>query len=248
MGKSVAIVGAGVGGLAVAARLARRGFDVDVFEKLPECGGRNHMLVDRGFKFDMGPSFVLMPDFFEEVFQDCGRRLPDYLDLKKLDESYRIFFADGDRLSVFCDSEKTKAELERLERGAQAAYGHFIKETQRLYKVTRPLLMKCFTLTAMANPAYWPLLFKLRIFETYWGLARKYFKSEKLCFLFTFEAMFMGVSPFEAPAFYSIITYADHVQKIFHPMGGMAQIPLALERLGRELGVRYHYGQEVTHI
>ncbi|MFA5438249.1 MAG: NAD(P)-binding protein, partial [Candidatus Omnitrophota bacterium] len=80
--KKIAVVGAGVGGLASAARLAHDGYDVEVFEKLPQCGGRNHLLEDRGFKFDMGPSFVLMPDFFEEVFSYCKENLKDYLDLK----------------------------------------------------------------------------------------------------------------------------------------------------------------------
>ena len=75
MVKKIAVVGAGVGGLATAARLARQGYSVEVFEKLGECGGRNHLLEDKGFKFDMGPSFVLMPDFFEEVFSYCRQDL-----------------------------------------------------------------------------------------------------------------------------------------------------------------------------
>ena len=89
--KLTTVIGAGVGGLATAARLARRGYEVEVFEKLPECGGRAHMIEDRGFKFDTGPSFVLMPDFFKEVFEDCGEDIEDYLELKVLDTSYKIF-------------------------------------------------------------------------------------------------------------------------------------------------------------
>ncbi len=95
MRKRIGIVGAGVGGLATAARLASRGWNVEVFEKLDRCGGRNHLLEDKGFKFDMGPSFVLMPDFFEEVFSYCGRDLKAFLDLKTPDISYKIFYPDG---------------------------------------------------------------------------------------------------------------------------------------------------------
>ncbi len=98
------------------------------------------------------------------------------------------------------------------------------------------------------NPKYWPLIAKIKPFESYWQLASKFFKSEKLCYAFTFEAMFMGVSPFNAPAFYSIISYADHVQKIFHPMGGMYQVPLALERLCKKFGCRFHYDTSVEGI
>jgi phytoene desaturase len=246
--KNIAVIGAGVGGLSSAARLAHDGHKVEVFEKLPECGGRNHLLEDSGFKFDMGPSFVLMPDFFEEVFSYCGRKLKDYLDLKVLDVNYNIFYPDGDRLTVYKDSSRTKKELERFEQGSSLAYDNFIKETGRLYDLVKPLLYKCFTPAALRNPRYWPLLTKLRCFESYWQLAGKFFKTDELRYAFTFEAMFMGVSPYQAPAFYSIITYTDHVQKIAHPMGGMYRIPLALEKMAREFGAKFNYNSEVKHI
>lgn len=248
MNKKIAIVGAGVGGLATAARLAKLGVEVEVFEKLGRCGGRNHLLEDKGFKFDMGPSFVLMPDFFEEVFAYCGLNIKDYLHLKAIDPSYKIFFPDGDTLAVHKDSEKTKEELEKIEKGSSCAFDDFIKETEKIYKTVRPLLYKCFSAKTAFNPRYWGLILKIRALDSYWKLARKYFKSEKLCYAFTFEAMFMGVSPFDAPAFYSVISYADHVQKIFHPMGGMYQIPKALESIAVNLGAKIHYHSEVKHI
>jgi phytoene desaturase len=245
MKKKIAVIGAGVGGLAAAARLSYKGFEVEVFEKLSRCGGRNHLLEDRGFKFDMGPSFVLMPDFFEEVFSFCGEDLKDYLDLRALEISYKIFYPDSDSLTVYRDSERTKQELERIEKGSAARFEEFIAEITRLYKTVRPLLHRCFTKKDLFNPSLWLLVTKIRAFDSYWGLARKFFKSEKLCYAFTFEAMFMGVSPFEAPAFYSVISYADHVQKIYHPMGGMYQIPLALEKMARKFGAKFHYDHEI---
>ncbi|MDD5432481.1 MAG: phytoene desaturase family protein [Candidatus Omnitrophica bacterium] len=248
MDKKIAIIGAGVGGLATAARLAKDGWEVEVFEKLPNCGGRNNIIEDRGFKIDMGPSFVMMPDFFEEVFTYCGKNISDYLNLKALDTNYRIYYPDGEILNVYKDNELTKGELERIEKGSVEAYGKFIKEAEKIYKAVRPLLFKCFTAKSLVNPAYWPLIGKIHAFESYWHLAQKYFKSEKLCYAFTFEAMFMGVSPFNAPAFYSIISYTDHVQKIFHSMGGMYRIPLALERLAKEFGAKFNYNYEIKEI
>ncbi len=248
MPKKIAIVGAGVGGLAAAARLGSRGHEVDVFERLPLCGGRNNIIEDAGFKFDTGPSFVLMPDFFKEVFQYCGRDIKDYLDLKMLDVNYKIFYTDGDTLTVYNDSARTQQELERIERGAAAGYTKFIKETERIYRQVEPLLYKCFEKSALCDARYWMLIKKIRALESYWQLASRFFRSHKLRYAFTFEAMFIGVSPFQAPAFYSVITYADHVQKIFHPMGGMYRIPLALEKLAREFGVRFHYNEEVFDI
>ncbi len=238
-----------MGGLATAARLAKDGFAVEVFEKLSACGGRNNLILDRGFKFDTGPSFVLMPDFFAEVFSYCGREIKDYLDLRFLDPSYKIFYADQTTVLNVCrDSQQTKEELEKIEPGSAKQFDKFIRETARIYALVKPLLYKCVTLKNLANPYYWPLALKIRAFESYWHLARKYFKSEKLCYAFTFEAMFMGVSPYQAPAFYSVITYTDHVQKVAHPMGGMYQIPLALEKLAKQLGVKFNYNCAVESI
>ena len=244
----VAIIGAGVGGLSTACRLASRGYGVEVFEKLPNCGGRNNILEDQGFKFDMGPSFVLMPDFFDEVVSYCRESLTDYLDLKVLDINYKIFFPDQDTLTVFKDIRATKQELERIERNSAEAFDKFIEETSRIYTQVRPLLYECFGPRRLINPKYIPLVSRIRALESYWQLAKRYFKSNKLCYAFTFEAMFMGVSPFQAPAFYSVISYTDHIQKIRHPMGGMYQIPLALERLGKKLKVKFNYSSEVKKI
>jgi phytoene desaturase len=248
MNKRVGVVGAGVGGLATAARLAYLGYDVEVFEKLSHCGGRNNIIEDRGFLFDTGPSFVLMPDFFEEVFSFCGEQLKDYLDFMPLDEHYKIFFHDGSCFTVYRDSEKTKEELEKIEPGSSRAFDAFIAETAGIYDIVRPLMNNCYTKKALINPRYWLLIKKLKALESYWSFAKKFFSSDKLCYAFTFESMFIGVSPFAAPAFYSVITYADHVQKIFHPRGGMYQIPLALEKLCKKFGVRFHFESAVQKI
>jgi len=196
----------------------------------------------------MGPSFVLMPDFFSEVFSYCGERLGDYLDLRILDTNYKIFYPDGDCLRVYSDLNRTKEELERIEKGSSVAYDKFLNETGRLFRTVSPLLYKCFTPRSLINPSYWPLVTQIHAFESYWQIARKFFKSKKLCYAFTFEAMFMGVSPYQAPAFYSIITYTDHVQKIAHPMGGMYKIPLALEKMSVKFGAKINYNTEVDSI
>lgn len=246
--KNVAVVGAGVGGLAIACRLAFKGFDVSVYEKLPLCGGRNNIIEDRGFKFDTGPSFVLMPGYFEELFAYCQQDLSSYLDLRVLDVNYKIFYPDGDVLTVYRDSEKTKEEFERFEKNAGKRFDNFLEEIEKIYTLVQPLLYRCFTKKDLLDLNYAPLVFKLKPWLSYWDMSKKFFRSQKLCYALTFEAMFMGVSPYQAPGFYSIITYTDHKEKIRHPMGGMYQIPLALERMGKKFGVRFYYGCEVERI
>lgn len=246
--KKITIIGAGVGGLATASRLAKDGYEVEVYEKLDRCGGRNNILEAGGFKFDTGPSFVLMPDFFSEVFTYCSQKIEDYLNLVVLDPSYKIFYADGDVLTIYRDSRRTKEELEKIEKGSSGKFDKFIQETAKIYGIVKPLLYKCVTFKSLADSYYWGLLGRIHAFQSYWQLARKYFKSDKLCYAFTFEAMFMGVSPYDAPAFYSVITYADHVQKIAHPLGGMYQIPLALERLAKKFGAKIYYNSSIDNI
>lgn len=232
----------------MAARLASKGHKVTIYEKLPECGGRAHMIEDKGFKFDTGPSFILMPDFFEELFSYCNRSLKDYLDFKALDISYKIFYPQGETLTIHKDSELTKKELERFEKDAGKNFDRFIHETGKIYQNIKPLLYKSFNPADALNPKYIGLVNKIRLFETYWGIAKRFFKDERLCYAFTFEAMFIGVSPFSAPAFYSIVTYVDHAQKIFHPMGGMYEIPKAIEKLAKEFGVEFNYNSEIEDI
>jgi phytoene desaturase len=248
MKEKIAIVGAGVGGLATAARLSYLGYDLEVYEKLPECGGRAHLIEDRGFKFDTGPSFVLMPDFFKEVFEFCKKDISDYLNLVILDTNYKIFYPDGKTLTIYQDKAKTESELETIEPGASLGYNKFIQATEKIYQSVKPLLYRCFSKADLLRPSTWALIKKLNIGKTYWQLAKKYFKSPELCYAFTFEAMFIGVSPFSTPSFYSVITYSDHVEKIRHPMGGMYQIPLALEKMAKEFGAKFHYNFEVDKI
>jgi phytoene desaturase len=248
MREKIIIVGAGVGGLATAVRLGYLGYDVEVCEKLAECGGRAHLIKDKGFKFDTGPSFVLMPDFFKEVFDFCKKDLSDYLDLVTLDINYKIFYPNGKTLTIYQDKDRTKAELEKIEPGASIGYNNFLQTTEKIYQAVKPLLYRCFSKTDLIKPSTWSLIKKLDIGRTYWQLVKKYFKSPELRYAFTFEAMFIGVSPFSTPSFYSVITYSDHVEKIRHPIGGMYQIPLALEKIAKQFGVKFNYNFEVTKI
>lgn len=248
MKEKIAIIGAGVGGLATAARLAKQGYPVEVYEKLTGCGGRANIIEDKGFKFDTGPSFVMMPDFFKEVFDYCHEDINNYLNLKILEKNYKIFYPDGDSLTVYKDDKRTEEELERIETGSSQGYKKFITETGKIYKEILPLLYRCFKPQDCLNPAYWKLINKLRLGKSYWQLAKKFFKSDKLCYAFTFEAMFIGVSPFKTPAFYSVIGYTDHVDKIAHPLGGMYTIPRALEKMAKKFGCKFNYNCEVTSL
>jgi len=248
MSKKIAVIGSGISGLATAVRLSSVGYEVEIFERLSSCGGRNNLLQDNGFKFDMGPSFILMPDFLEEIFSYCGENLKEYLDLKELEVNYKIFYPDIDTFTVYKDTARTKEELEKIERGSSRAYDKFKKEVIRIYNKARPLFYRGLEPQVSKNPYYWFLAYDLKACQTYWQLARKFFKSDKLCYAFTFKSMFIGGSPIETPAFYSGVNYSDLVQKLYYPVGGMYQITSALRKMAEKYKVKFNYETEVNKI
>ncbi|MDD5441737.1 MAG: phytoene desaturase family protein, partial [Candidatus Omnitrophica bacterium] len=121
-------------------------------------------------------------------------------------------------------------------------------ETGKIYNAVKPLLYRCFAPHDALNPKYWKLISKLHLENTYWQLAKKFFRTDKLCYAFTFEAMFIGVSPFNTPALYSVISYTDHVDKIAHAIGGMYEIPKALENMAKKFGAKFHYNNEIKSL
>ena len=248
MRDEIAVIGSGVGGLAAAARLAKNGYRVSVYEKLDRCGGVANIIEDKGFKFDTGPSLVMMPDFLEEIFQYCGENLNDYLSLKILDQSYKIFYADGTQLNIYRDSERTKEEIEKIERGGSRGFDRFLQEAQGIDSVLRPLFYRCFSAGNMLSPKFWNIAAGLKMNKSYWQVVSKFFKSVKLRYAFTFQSLFVGASPFSAPGFYSIITYLDHRQKIFHSLGGTYQVPLAFRKMAEKFGAKLFYNQAIKNI
>ncbi len=133
--ESVVVIGSGIGGLSTACYLADAGADVRVIEKNEQLGGRASRLEKDGFRFDMGPSWYLMPDVFERFFADFDRTPGDYYDLEHLDPHYRIFFKDGDRVDVTPDLERTKAVFEEYESGAGEALERYLEKSKENYEV-----------------------------------------------------------------------------------------------------------------
>ncbi|KAL8929750.1 MAG: hypothetical protein Q9172_000307 [Xanthocarpia lactea] len=250
--KTAVVVGAGAGGVATAARLAKAGFEVTVFEKNHFTGGRCSLLHHEGYRFDQGPSLLLLPGLFKETFNDLGTSLEaEGVQLMKCEPNYNIWFDDGESFELSTDVARMKHEVEKWEgKDGFERYLGFLQEAHRHYEISvAQVLKKNFTsLLSMTRPAFLRHLFPLHPFESIYSRASKYFWTERLRRVFTFGSMYMGMSPFDAPGTYSLLQYTELAEGIWYPKGGFHSVVAALVRTGERLGVNYRLSTPISSI
>lgn len=248
--KSVIVIGAGVGGLAAAARLAHQGLEVQVFEKNAEPGGRAGRVQAQGFTFDLGPTLLLMPEVLEETFAAVGRRAEDYLELVRCDPNYRVHFRDGSSLTLTSELTTMGRRLEAFEPGSFERYLSFLSMGRRQYQTSleRFVGRNFDGLLGFFSPSNLAHVVGIRAHQKMYAEVSRYFRDERLRAALTFQTMYLGISPFESPAVYGLLPFTELAMGIWFPMGGLHAIPRALERVGQELGVRYHYQTPVRRI
>jgi phytoene desaturase len=249
--KRVAIVGAGIGGLAAAIRLAAMGFEIEVFEKNARVGGRVGRLETEGFSFDTGPSLLLMTDTYRELFRFAGRDLDDYVRLIPLDANYRVTFGDGDTLTIRRTLPELIGELERIEPGVTPRFYRFLEDACNKYRLGRSEFVErdfegARDFFGLRNLR---LLLKTKALGNYYRQVSKFFRSEKLRQAFSLQTMYLGLSPFEAPSVYSLLPYTELAEDgLWFPEGGMYSLVDAMERLATELGVSFRLNSQAERI
>ncbi|KAH7057228.1 hypothetical protein B0J12DRAFT_717609 [Macrophomina phaseolina] len=250
--KTAVVIGAGVGGVAAAARLAKAGYAVTVVEKNDFTGGRCSLIEHDGYRFDQGPSLLLLPDLFAEAFHDLGTSLEaEGVHLVKCEPNYNLWFGDGHNFELSTDLARMKKEIEKWEgKDGFERYLGFLAEAHRHYELSvLHVLKRNFTsLLSMARPSFLKHLIELHPFESIYSRASKYFWTERLRRVFTFASMYMGMSPFDAPGTYSLLQYTELAEGIWYPKGGFHKVVEALVKVGERLGVQYRLSTPVSHI
>ena len=240
-----------MGSLAAAIRLGAMGFEVEVFEKNDRLGGRMGRLEEGGFTFDTGPSLLLMTDTYRELFSSAGRDLDDYARLIPLDGQYRVTFGDGDSLTIRRTLPELIKELERIEPGVTPRFYRFLEDACQKYRTGRSEFVErdfegARDFFGLRNLR---LLLRTRALGNYYRSVSRFFRTEKLRQAFSLQTMYLGLSPFEAPAVYSLLPYTELAEDgLWFPEGGMYALIEAMERLARELGVTFHLRSPVDEI
>lgn len=248
MKNKIAIIGSGFASLAAACYLAKDGYEVEIYEKNADIGGRARQLKKDGFCFDIGPTWYWMPDVFERFFADFGKKPSDYYELEKLSPAYKVFFGKEDAITIEDSLEKICTAFEAEEPGSSKKLREFIEEAKNNYDI------------AIKDLVYRPGVSPLELitpatarkigqfFSTISKEVRKEFNNTKLVQILEFPVLFLGAKASNTPAFYSFMNYADFGLGTWHPKGGMYKVIEGMESLAKSLGIKINTNAPVSKI
>ncbi len=251
MNKHVVVIGSGIGGLGTAGLFAKKGYDVTVLEKNQNFGGRANIFEVDGFRFDMGPSWYLAPDLFEHYFKLVGEEVSDHLNLHRLDPSYRIYFRnDPQSLDIHSDIEIDTRSFDAIEPGSGDKLRAYLNQSEYQYSVaTEHFMYKNYdTVFDFLNRRVMTEGQKLSVFSKMHSFVSRFFKSKKLQQVMEYTMVFLGTSPYEAPALYNLMSHMDFNQGVFYPMGGFYELINALCSIAKKNGAKLRSRAEVSEI
>jgi len=250
LSKKIIVIGSGFAGLSAATCLADQGYEVTILEKNKVAGGRARKFEVEGFTFDMGPSLYWMPDVFDQYFAQFGKKVSDYYNLVRLDPSYAVIFGKEEVMEVPAKMEDLYALFERYETGSSQQLKEFLTEAEYKYKVGMNEFVHkpSHSIWEFADLRILKSLLRLQMFQSISSGIKKRFKNPQLIQLLEFPVLFLGATPENTPALYSLMNYADMALGTWYPMGGMHKIVEGMVKLAEEKGVKIKLGQEVKQI
>jgi phytoene desaturase len=246
----ILVIGAGFAGLAAATSLADKGYDVTILEKNAMPGGRARVFQAEGFTFDMGPSWYWMPDVFETYFARFGKKPSDYYTLVRLDPSYSVIFSPTEAIDLPAGQEKLEILFDQMEPGAGRKLREFLKQASYKYEVSMNKFVwkPSRSITEFLSLKLLYDVTRLDVFQSFATHARKFFTHPRLLEIVEFPVLFLGATPENTPAMYSLMNYAEMALGTWYPMGGMHEIVKAMVSLADEKGVKLLLNQTVQKI
>jgi phytoene desaturase len=247
---NVIVIGAGIGGITAAIHLAKNGFDVTIVEKNARPGGRCDRISQDGHRFDTGPTLLIMPHLYQTEFEALGTSMEAMLDLQRVDPTYHLVFDDGSELALTSDIKALSDQLETIEPGSFQSLLRYLEEGHRHYhqgveNLVYPDFRKATDFFKLGNL---PLLFQVKPLIKHYANMANYFDDPRLKAAFTFQDVYMGLSPFDAPATFSMMPYTELAHGVWYPRGGMYQIVEAFVSLARDAGVEFVFNTLVESI
>jgi len=251
---SVAIVGAGPGGLSTAMLLAGAGLEVTLFESQPVVGGRTRRLEAGPYAFDCGPTFFMMPYVLEEIFGAVGMATSDFVEMKRLDPMYRLLIGNDrgtapTQIDTTGDLQKMAARLNAVTPGDGDAFLRFIADNRRKLALMEPILRSPIRgLADLMTLDGLKVAPTLRPWESIYTHLTRYFKSEESRLAMSFQSKYLGMSPFECPSLFSILPFIEYEYGVWHPIGGCNALVAAMAEACARLGARIETASPVERI
>ncbi len=244
------IIGAGLGGLSTGIHLARQGWRVQILEKNERSGGRMNQIVEAGFKIDMGPTMLMMPEVVENLFSVCGRDWRDYLDWKRIEPAYRIQWPDGSALDMGENIEQMSSRVAEFAPEDADTFPTVLRKMKAKYENARGTFIENSfnSITAMLRPSVVVGMLKTLPYESVYQFVNRHLKNDKLKQALTFQTLYLGTSPYDCPSIYALLPYIEMEFGVWFPKGGTIAIADALERLFRELGGEIHFNAPAERI
>jgi phytoene desaturase len=248
--KSAVVIGAGIGGIATAIYLAKNGYNVTVYEKNSSPGGRCGQLIHDGHRFDLGATMLMMPGIYREVFQSLGIPLFENDDIKPLEELYKIYFDDNKVIAFSPDENRMKSQLEKIEPGSFKKSQKYVSDGYEIFQIgMNKLIGRNFdNLFQFANFKNVGMLIKLKTYISNYRYVKKFFRQTHLRMAYTFQNIYVGQSPFNSPALFSMVPAAELTEGSFFPKGGMYAIVEKLLSAADSSGVQFHYNMPVYYL
>lgn len=229
--------------------LAKAGFEVTILEKQPRVGGRTSAIEGDGYRFDLGPTFFLYPQILDEIFEVVGRDLRREVPMQRLDPQYRLVFGAGGELLCTSDLDRMVAEIAKLAPADAPAFRRFMRDNRvKLEKFTPCLQSPYLGWTDLLDARLVSVLPHLKPWRSLHAELSSYFGDPRLQLAFTFQSKYLGMSPFQCPSLFSILSFLEYEHGIWHPIGGCNALTQGMARVARDLGVAIQLDEPVTEI
>ena len=227
-----------------------RGFRSPIFEREPAVGGRTRTIhAPGGYKFDIGPTFFLYPRVLKDIFEACGERLEDHVELRRLDPQYHLVFEGGGDIRATYDLDRLEQEIARLAPADARNVRRFLDDNREKLEAFRPVLEQAFSSPAdLFSPAMLAALPKLRPFSSVDSDLKRYFADPRVRLAFSFQTKYLGMSPFQCPSLFTILSFLEYEHGVFHPMGGCGAVSDAMANVARKMGVDIRLNTPVDRI
>lgn len=248
--KRVNVVGAGTAGLAASVRLAHAGYDVHLYEKNDKVGGKMYQIKEEGYTFDVGPTIVMTPDLYNEVFELAGRDPKEYIPMKRLDPMMGVSYRDGTNFTLSNDLVELMQTLENRSEGDAIGFLKYLASIYERYTVAKnKILNRSYrNLWEFINPSALVDLYNLKTFDNAYNEMGKFLDDEYLKKMFGFQTLYIGVSPNSGPSLYNIIPMLELFYGVWHIEGGMRTMATGMARLFEELGGTIHLNANVDEV